>query len=31
MKDKINFFLDNLQKFLKKNKVLNKINPLRGY
>ena len=31
MKDKINFFLDNLQKFLKKNKVLNKINPLKGY
>ena len=31
MMDKINFFLDNLQKFLKKNKVLNKINPLKGY
>ena len=31
MKDKINFFLHNLQKFLKKNKVLNKINPLKGY
>ena len=31
MMDKINFFLDNLQKFSKKNKVLNKINPLRGY
>ena len=31
MKDKINFFLDNLQKFLKKNKVLNRINPTKGY
>ena len=31
MIDKINFFLDNLQKYLKKSKVLNKINPSKGY
>ena len=31
MVDKINFFLDNLQKYLKKSKVLNKINPSKGY
>ena len=31
MMDKINFFLDNLQKYLKKSKVLNKINPSKGY
>ena len=31
MLDKINFFLDNLQKYLKKSKVLNKINPSKGY
>ena len=29
--DKINFFLNNLQKYLKKNTVLNKINPSKGY
>ena len=28
---KINFFLDNLQKYLKKSKVLNRINPTKGY
>ena len=31
MLDKINFFLDNLQKYLKKTSVLNKINPSKGY
>ena len=31
MVDKINFFLDNLQKYLKKSKVLNKINSSIGY
>ena len=31
MVDKINFFLDNLQKYLKKSKVLNRINPSKGY
>lgn len=31
MMDKINFFLDNLQKYLKKSKVLNIINPSKGY
>ena len=31
MMDKINFFLNNFQKYLKKSKVLNKINPLKGY
>ena len=31
MVDKVNFFLDNLQKYLKKSKVLNKINPSKGY
>ena len=31
MLDKINFFLDNLQKYLKKSTVLNKINPSKGY
>ncbi|MDA9769373.1 hypothetical protein N9C76_02205 [Candidatus Pelagibacter sp.] len=31
MVDKINFFLDNLQKYLKKSKVLNRINPTKGY
>ena len=31
MVDKVNFFLDNLQKYLKKSKVLNKINPSIGY
>jgi len=29
--DKVNFFLDNFQRYLKKSKVLNKINPLKGY
>ena len=29
--DKINFFLNNLQKYLKKSTVLNKINPSKGY
>ena len=31
MLDKVNFFLDNLQKYLKKSKVLNRINPSKGY
>jgi len=31
MVDKVNFFLDNLQKYLKKSKVLNKINSSIGY
>ena len=31
MIDKINFFLDNFQKYLKNNKVLNKINYAKGY
>ena len=31
MMDKINFFLNNFQRYLKKSKVLNKINPLKGY
>ena len=31
MVDKVNFFLDNLQKYLKKITVLNKINPSKGY
>jgi glyoxylate/hydroxypyruvate reductase len=31
MMDKVNFFLDNLQKYLKKKKVLNRINPSKGY
>ena len=29
--DKVKFFLDNFQRYKKKNKVLNKINPLKGY
>ena len=29
--DKVNFFLDNFQRYLKKSKVLNKINPIKGY
>ena len=29
--DKVNFFLDNFQRYSKKSKVLNKINPLKGY
>ena len=29
--DKVNFFLDNFQRYLKKSKVLKKINPLKGY
>ena len=29
--DKVNFFLDNSQRYIKKSKVLNKINPLKGY
>ena len=29
--DKVNFFLDNFQRYLKKSKVLNKINPMKGY
>ena len=29
--DKVNFFLDNSQRYLKKSKVLNKINPMKGY
>jgi len=29
--DKVNFFLNNFQRYKKKSKVLNKINPLRGY
>ena len=31
MMDKINFFLDNFQNYLKNSKVLNKINPKKGY
>jgi len=31
MIDKINFFLDNFQNYLKNSKVLNKINPKKGY
>ena len=31
MADKVNFFLDNLKKYLKKSKVLNRINPSKGY
>ena len=31
MVDKINFFLVNIQKYLKKSKVLNRINPSKGY
>ena len=31
MLDKINFFLDNLRKYLKESTVLNKINPSKGY
>ena len=31
MIDKINFFLNNFQRYLKKNKVINKINPKKGY
>tara|TARA_Y100000389_G_scaffold176704_1_gene188419 strand:- start:273 stop:890 length:618 start_codon:yes stop_codon:yes gene_type:complete len=31
MVDKVNFFLDNLKKYLKKSKVLNRINPSKGY
>ena len=31
MVDKVNFFLDNFQKYLKRNKVLNRINPSKGY
>ncbi|MDA7573091.1 hypothetical protein N8745_02380, partial [Candidatus Pelagibacter sp.] len=31
MVDKVNFFLDNLQKYLNKSKVLNRINPSKGY
>ena len=31
MVDKVNFFLDNLQKYLKNRKVLNRINPSKGY
>ena len=29
--DKVNFFLNNFQRFKKKSKVLNKINPMKGY
>ena len=29
--DKVNFFLDNFQRYKKKSKVLNKINPMKGY
>jgi phosphoglycerate dehydrogenase-like enzyme len=29
--DKVNFFLNNFQRYKKKNKVLNKINPMKGY
>ena len=29
--DKVNFFLDNFQRYKKKNKLLNKINPMKGY
>ena len=29
--NKVKFFLDNFQRYKKKNKVLNKINPLKGY
>ena len=31
MVDKVNFFLDNFQKYIKRNKVLNRINPSKGY
>ena len=31
MVDKVNFFLVNFQKYLKRNKVLNRINPSKGY
>ena len=31
MLDKINFFLNNLRKYLKKSTFLNKINPSKGY
>ena len=31
MMDKINFFLNNFQNYLKNSKVLNKINPKKGY
>ena len=31
MIDKINFFLNNFQRYLKKNKVINKINSKKGY
>ena len=31
MMDKVNFFLDNFQKYFKRNKVLNRINPSKGY
>ena len=31
MVDKVNFFLNNFQKYFKRNKVLNKINPSKGY
>ena len=29
--DKVNFFLNNFQRYKKKNKLLNKINPMKGY
>ena len=29
--DKVKFFLDNFHRYLKKTKVMNKINPLKGY
>ena len=29
--DKVNFFLDNFQRYKKKSKLLNKINPMKGY
>jgi phosphoglycerate dehydrogenase-like enzyme len=29
--DKVNFFLNNFQRYKKKSKVLNKINPMKGY
>ena len=31
MIDKVNFFLDNFQRYKKKSKLLNKINPMKGY
>ena len=31
MIDKVNFFLNNFQRYKKKSKVLNKINPMKGY